>query len=402
MRWLTMREVSAMHSDRSTANGLGFLVLFVTALMAIAGPARASTASMRAQQIPIGLLRDVSSVPHFPSSALHIHQGTYCDIEAPVGMQLGLFTWGHSRVGLTWVDNDDVLGGSALGALWAFPLRSFDVGLAARGWGRRVDHSYDDPSEERWNVHETMDTRWAGTLSLGRRLGHRGYMELACSAGQIRHEEREGSGYLTNAQSYEQEPAGEPTWRTALRWSTGDLEDRAWLGHIAYRVSDESTRAEYRLSGDDPVRWNQGVRSRIVEGMLGRRVALKQDVVLTASASASYSETESSNDRSSPDDPPNSAHAYAATFKGQFGLEASPRDWLRLYAGLAGSGSSGNLVHRETEHHSAMHSEFDLVSALSASVGVGLHYRRAYLHVLANNSFSTDDPFAFASVGWSF
>ncbi len=396
-----------MLSARVSRAWLCFLGLTMTALMALSPESWASSASMQAQQIPIGLLRDVSSAARFPASALYIDQGLYGDLEGSPSTQLGIFAWSRSRLGLAWSSQDDFLPGESLEAWWAIPLGGLDLGLAGGGWGRRLENSQE--TRDHWRTVETYHLNWNATMGLGLRLGSNGYLELAASAGQLRREQRQQDYLLhgttwTYDSGYEIEPDCGASWRTAVRWSTAGEWLPAWLGHVAFMEQDSSTEGEWRRPGGERERVDLPGGSTTAEAMLGRRVLLGRDVALTAVLAASYTE-DLETSRSSSGSGQASASWYNARFSGRLGLEATPRDWLRLYAGLGGGYRNSYEVRRELSGSgswSRYSNEAGILDGLRASAGLGLHYRSAYLHTYITNDISTSNPFASASVGWSF
>ena len=95
-------------------------------------------------------------------------------------------------------------------------------------------------------------------------------------------------------------------------------------------------------------------------------------MILTAALAATYEETEYSLLTSSMEVPIRIREAYIADVRGRLGLEAGPRGWLRLYAGLAGGYSGQNRIDRETSTSGTTRTsrmETEDLKALSASVG---------------------------------
>jgi len=370
--------------------------------------AGASTASLHAQQLPLELLRDEGSVALFPSSALRFEPGLYLDLEG-ARAQLGLASWGDSRLGLSYVADEDVLDGRSMDLLWAFPVAGVDAGLAVQGW-RTHSLRETGSSTSRSERQEEAD-RYSATMGMGVKIGRRGYLDVAISAGEFREEQRDQrwtlredalalhSGHQTTADA-------DASWAVAMRFAFGDPGRGQWVGYIGHVACHFSACGEWITSEGEAERRDLPRETTVWKAMLGRRLALSRRVAMTMVLTADYDEVLDSRPYSSSEVLINQTLAYESLCQARWGLEACPRKWLRLYAGLAGGYWYENQRSRrlEPEHSTSQYSQqvregFD---KLQGSVGFGLRTWQVYLDTTVHNDFSTNNPFVHASVGWRF
>lgn len=375
------------------------------------GAAHASTASMDAQQIPVGLIPDVSSLARYPASALSLPVGLYGDVEpSSGGHHAALFALGNARAGLLYSPLDPVCPGcgnhSAIGAFLSLPAGALRLGAALRGWEAREGHASSRDSIL------ARDRTWWGTLGAGLALGSHSYIELALSAGQLEqsdYSQRNYDVYPDSLVTVITDECANPasSYGAELRWKSGLGARLTGFGIVGYRHEDLTVeRWDYNdgYGGEtyDIAATHPRERDR-VHAALALRGKGPRGARITAGVSGHYVDDDWTRTASPYERPPQMQRErrFETQLTAFVGLSMALRSWCDLLAGLSGNYRTEHAVqYREDAAENGRQDRSTTWSRIRG--GFRLHTKAFYLGAVVNNSISSSNPFAGLSIGYRF
>jgi hypothetical protein len=388
-------------------------ILFATVTLTglTAAPASASTASMAAQGIPLGLIPDVSSLARFPASALSLKPGLYGDLEGTgTTTQAGVFRIASARAGIVSSplirEYDPFASYRTVGGFLALPLGSLRLGATLRGASQQ-----DESTDYNRSLRHRNGFWWA-TIGAGLPLGERGYAEIALSGGEMcatiySSQSRTYRPDSTVTVSYEECQDAGLSYGVEMRWKAGLRKDCALFGLLSYRFDDQSRKRHdfndgyhgewYDVESDEPHETQTlhaafAVRSK---GLGGTRV--------TAGISAGYTDIDATHHMIQFYQYPTQARvrSFETLATAHLGLSLELKRWLTLFGGLAARYRNDHSVTSSTDSHYNRIDD-DQYTRSEVRGGLRLDSGRFYADALVNNSFSTSNPFGALSVGYRF